>query len=262
MWHEGRMVAYDCETTGTSTEDDRIVTAAVAFVGGGEPPETWSILVDPGIEIPEEATAVHGVSTERARAEGVPGADGVAAIIERLNRREPEWPLIMFQARFDATILDREARRCGLEPPSFFPIIDPLVIDKHIDRYRPGKRTLEVMCEHYRATLDGAHDADHDALAAARLAWRLGKAGQVIRRVRNNEEARELAGLRDEWERVRVDQQLLHAAQVQWAAFQAAGLEEYFRRGNPAKDLPPDPMAHVVREWPIEPIRLLSSEGR
>ena len=73
-WYEGRLAAYDIETTGTDTENDRIVTAAVSVVGGREPTESRTWLVDPGIEIPGEATAVHGITTEKAQSEGLDAA--------------------------------------------------------------------------------------------------------------------------------------------------------------------------------------------
>ncbi|GAA3366567.1 hypothetical protein [Saccharopolyspora gregorii] len=55
------------------------------------------------------------------------------------------------------------------------PVVDPRCLDKRFDRYRKGKRTLGALCEHYRVRLDSAHDATADALACARLAWRLAK---------------------------------------------------------------------------------------
>jgi DNA polymerase-3 subunit epsilon len=72
-----RLAAFDIETTGIDCESDRIVTAAVTLAGGGRPLESHAWLVDPGIEIPAGATAVHGVSTERARAEGRSPAEAV-----------------------------------------------------------------------------------------------------------------------------------------------------------------------------------------
>src|SRR4051794_3644780 len=59
-WQHGRLVAFDIETTGVRPTVDRIVTAAVAVVGGGLPSEHHDWLVDPGVEIPAGATAVHG----------------------------------------------------------------------------------------------------------------------------------------------------------------------------------------------------------
>ena len=80
-WHRGRLVAFDLETTGVDVETARIVTAAVVRIDVAartSHPTEW--LVDPGIEIPAEASAIHGVTTERARAEGVDPRVAVAEI--------------------------------------------------------------------------------------------------------------------------------------------------------------------------------------
>lgn len=248
-WCDGRMCAFDIETTGTDVETARIVTAAVAYVGGGGPTHEWTILADPGVEIPDEAAAVHGITTERARAEGVPAAMAIEALLSQLDRREGSWPIVAMNARFDLTIADREARRHGLAPLSErgpLWVFDPFVADKWLDRFRRGSRKLDALCEHYQVTLDTAHDAASDAVAAARLAWVIGKRGQVVRRVRNAKDGRELALLRREWDAVRHDLPKLHAAQIRWAADQARGLAEYFtRQGNPQ---------HVAPEWPLIPV--------
>ena len=79
-WSEVVWAALDTETTGVDVETDRIVTACV---GIGDPklgtwhPREW--LINPGVPIPDEAAAIHGVTTEKARAEGV---DPVVALAE------------------------------------------------------------------------------------------------------------------------------------------------------------------------------------
>lgn len=253
FWHDGRLVAFDLETTSAEPTEARIVSAAIAVCGGDEPTETRTWLVDPGVEIPDEAAAVHGITTERARAEGQPISDVMIELVSALTgyRRLGE-PLVVFNARYDLTVMDREARRLGLNgfpwvPPLY--VIDPLVTDKWLDRYRKGSRKLDAICAHYGAKLDSAHDADSDALAAARLAWALGKRGRVIRRVRNGYDARELRELEAVWDRVRHDLPALHQAQVGWAHEQAVGLAQHFReQGNPDAD-------RVQTEWPVVPER-------
>ncbi|MFD4144947.1 exonuclease domain-containing protein [Streptomyces goshikiensis] len=73
-WHGGALVGFDLETTGTEPGESRIVTAAVVEVRGGEVRERRGRLADPGIPIPERASAVHGISTARAVVEGRPVA--------------------------------------------------------------------------------------------------------------------------------------------------------------------------------------------
>jgi DNA polymerase-3 subunit epsilon len=238
-WHLGRLSAFDIETTGTDPEHDRIVTAAVSLVGAEIEGRHRAWLVDPEVEIPAGASAVHGISTERARADGIAPRVAVEEITGILAAHLRDGvPIVAFNARFDLTILDREARRHGLVPLADrvggvdrLIVIDPFVLDKQVDRFRRGKRTLEAVCEHYRVRLDQAHAANADALAAARVAYRL---------------ASSIAELRD------VDLRSLHAQQVEWAAQQAASLQDYFAGiGRPER---------VEGAWPIVPVESVPAE--
>lgn len=239
-WHTGPMLAFDVETTGVAVETDRIVTAATVAVNGPAM-ETTTWLVDPDVDIPAEATAVHGITTERARAEGLPPEVAVAAITEQLAAALVRGiPVVIANAPFDLTVLDRECRRHNLATlhdrlagKPVAPVIDPMVIDKALDRYRPGKRKLTDLCEHYDARIDGAHDSTHDAIAAARVAWRMGW--------RANLWADRLAALyadrRHPMVLVRAWQAFglmslddLHAAQVRWYAEQSESFAAYLRR--------------------------------
>ncbi|HEU4850402.1 MAG TPA: 3'-5' exonuclease, partial [Terrimesophilobacter sp.] len=118
--------------------------------------------------------------------------------------------LTVYNAPYDLSLLSHEATRHGvppLEDPS--PIIDPLVIDKAIDRYRKGKRTLEAAALVYGVDLTDAHDAGADAIAAGRVA-------QAIA-------ARHPSDLD-------LTAEELHARQVEWSAQQSASFAEYMRR--------------------------------
>jgi DNA polymerase-3 subunit epsilon len=175
-WHEDLLVGFDLETTGTDPRLARIVTAAVTEVKGGEPVRHRQWLADPGVPIPAETTAIHGVSTQRAAAEGRPAAEVVAEIADAVRGY---WtagvPVVVYNAPFDLTLLDEELRRYALPPlvasgGRAGPVIDPLVMDRALDKYRRGKRTLEAACRVYGVPLEGAHEAGADALAAVRVA--------------------------------------------------------------------------------------------
>lgn len=285
-WWQQRMCGFDLETTSPLPEEAKIVTASVALVGGGEPTEARDWLADPGVEIPEEATSVHGISTEQARADGRPLVEVVREVVELLTvHLAQRHALVIANARYDLTVLDRLCRQLGIPPLSErqvdLLVVDPFVIDKVLHCYRPSyvdergrkltpeqgqargipsSRTLEGMCMVYGATLDKAHAADADAIAAARLAWVMGAKADVIRRVRNEADARELAALKREWAAVRHDLPALHAAQVRWALAERVRFAEYkasvgdhedaerirMERGWPVLDLMPHELADAA----------------
>jgi DNA polymerase-3 subunit epsilon len=212
-WHRGPLLAFDLETDAPDPLDARIITACVAQIDGtGQTaPGVQSWILKPVRPIPDGAAEIHGYTTERATAEGQDPAAGVKEIATRLALASAGGvPIVAFNAAYDLTVIDREMRRHGIgEVTDVAPVIDPFVIDKKIDRYRKGKRTLTAACEHYGVRLDGAHDASFDALAAARCAWAIAHRTPQVARMSLDE---------------------LHAWQVEAKREQDASLADYFRR--------------------------------
>ena len=126
-------------------------------------------LADPGVEIPEAAAKIHGITTEKARAEGRPHDE---VLHETVNAIKAAWDegftLIVYNAPYDLSVL----RNLTGDFTVTGPVFDPYLIDRVKDRYRKGKRTLGDLCREYKVTLDNAHEATADALAAARIAWK------------------------------------------------------------------------------------------
>lgn len=245
------MLALDCESTSVDVEDARIVSLALVLCGGGQPSEGMDWLVDPQIEIPTGATEVHGITTEHVREMGEHPADALPDILDAVAETL-SWgaPLIVQNAPYDLTVLDREARRWGLVPLAQrlrFPVIDPLCADKHLDTYRPGSRKLDAICAHYGYEIGDAHDAGADALAAARAAWCVGARGKVIRKAWNVDMEEERARLYREWEWCREDPWRLHAMQVRWHHAQAASLANHFHDSGQH-----DAAMTVSLEWPLK----------
>ncbi len=168
---------------------------------------TW--LADPGIEIPDGAAAVHGITTADARRLGRPAPEVVSEVVTAIAELiAAETPIVVYNAPFDFSLLKREALRHGVVPiEDPFPVVDPLVLDKALDRYRRGKRTLDTVTSHYGVTLDIAHDAQADAVAAGRIALKIAQ--------RYGEELPTTSGE-------------LHEHQVAWAREQAASLSDHF----------------------------------
>ena len=220
------LAVFDLETTGIDVDSCRIVTAHVGVIGPrGEVVEQREWLVDPGIEIPTAATLIHGVTTERARLEGLAAAQAVAEIIDALRDAAARGlPIVAYNAAYDLSLLRYEAERYGHEPfrgPGW--VIDPLVIDKAVDRFRRGKRTLTAACEHYGVELLAAHDAGADAIAAGRVAQAIARAFPEVAEYALAE---------------------LHARQVGWSREQAESYQDWRRRNG-------EPEFTTSGAWPL-----------
>ncbi len=206
-----RIGVFDLETTGLDVTRSRIVTAFVGVLdleGRVVSERFW--VADPGIPIPDIAASVHGYTTERAQAEGRPAVEVVAEILDALRELFAAGvPVAAYNASYDFSLLHHDALRNGLEPlvdPG--PIIDPMVIDRKIDQFRKGKRTLQAACDQYGVELGSAHDASADAVAA----------GRVFREIQKKFTATAEMSLSP------ID---LHDAQVEWARAQAESFAKW-----------------------------------
>lgn len=221
-----RVGVFDLETTGVDVSRDRVVTAHVGLIDAqGREIAARNWLADPGVPIPDGASEVHGVTTEHARALGRPAAEVVGEVTDALRSLLSQGiPVVAYNAAYDFSLLAHEARRHGIPPledPA--PVIDPLIIDKAYDRYRPGKRTLQVVAQHYAVPMEGAHEAAADAVAAGRVAQALARQFPMPLRLEE-----------------------LHDRQIGWARSQAASLTDYFIRVG---RLEPDDA--VDGAWPV-----------
>ena len=221
------IVVFDTETTGLDLQQARIVTACVAELdeNGQLPVPAQEWLADPGIEIPEVATNVHGITTEFARSAGREPKEVVAEIIAALRGYQDRGiPIVAYNAPYDFTILHAEALRHGIEPLNPTLVLDPLVIDKFADQYRKGKRKLEIVAQFYNVPLDDAHNATADAVAA----------GRVLQAVARAQAAK-----------LNYTLQELYTKQVEWEKMQAASFADYMRRSV-------DPNFKEDPGWPLK----------
>ncbi|WP_354643948.1 exonuclease domain-containing protein [Kitasatospora camelliae] len=236
-----RRAGFDTETTSPDPETARIVTAALVFRGGNKPAQDYTWLINPGVEIPAEATAIHGITTEQAQAEGQDPKVALEEIADMLTRAIAYgMPIVAFNLSFDWTVFDRDLRRHGLAPmterlvgiaaPA---LIDPHVIDKQVDRYRKGSgmRKLQPTADVYGIEITDWHTAQADALAALLIA--------------------EAQFERYPWLADRGPAGLYEAQQT-WRREQQAGLQEWFRtKATPEQGGDPDKV--IDGSWPMRP---------
>ena len=169
------LAGFDLEATGVDPTTARILEAALVVEGlaAAVGPASYVRYVDPGadVEIPPIVTEITGISRQTLDKRGAdPTAVAVATLAGLLRDfADREIPLVVMNATYDLTLLGAEAARQGVTIV-WPPVIDPLVLDRAVDRYRRGKRTLTALAAHYDVPLDRAHTAEADVLAAIGVA--------------------------------------------------------------------------------------------
>ncbi len=152
------LVVFDIESTGTSPRKDRIIELAAIKVSpaGSEERKCW--LLNPGIPIPPETTAIHGITDEIVK-DCPTFADKANEIFEFFR----DCDLSGFNAdRFDIPCLEEEFARVGLN----FAATARRHVDVQRIYHKMEPRDLTAAVKFYLGRPhEGAHGAEADAAA-------------------------------------------------------------------------------------------------
>lgn len=152
------LVFFDLETTGVNIGTDRIVEISILKVHPNGNKESYTWLVNPEIEIPAEAIAVHGITNEKVVTE--PTFKELAAKVSDLIA---DCDLAGFNSnRFDIPLLAEELMRAGID----FDMDNRKAVDVQVIYHKKEKRNLSAGYQFYCGKeLEGAHSAEADTLA-------------------------------------------------------------------------------------------------
>lgn len=155
---ERPIIFFDLETTGIQIASDKIVEISIlkVFPNGTKESKTW--LVNPEIEIPKEASDIHGITNEKVVMEPKfkELAPEISALIEGCD-------LAGFNSnRFDIPLLAEEMLKAGVD----FNMDDRKAIDVQVIFHKKEQRTLGAGYQFYcDKNLDNAHSAEADTMA-------------------------------------------------------------------------------------------------
>ena len=200
-WADGPMLGFDLETDSPVPTEARPVQFALIDLDFRQVTKERTGLINPERPIPPETTAIHHITDADVEERGGDLERSIDGIVGKLLEASlAAIPLVGANLKFDLTVIDTCHRLfndgTGLEDLGWEGlVIDVLVIDRAMDRYRKGSRKLSALCTHYGVTQTDAHTAGGDVLAAAAVAWALADANP------------DLADM---------DLEELHASQVTW----------------------------------------------
>jgi len=164
-----RVLGFDLETTGFDPRSERVVE--FALVGSDVDGRHMNIqsLVNPGRRIPQNATAVHGITDSDVRGSGL-----FESHFRDLSEAISDSVIVGHNVLdFDWRFLEMECLRAGVEVPVPRAILDTLVISRRL--MVPGRHRLGDLCQRFGIPLDGAHRAGADASATLLLLWKIMK---------------------------------------------------------------------------------------
>jgi DNA polymerase-3 subunit epsilon len=160
------LVCIDLETTGLDVDKDRIVEIGLVKLGLDGKRQSVQRRVDPGIEIPEASTRIHGIRNEDVR--GLFGEPALGKLGQELCAFIGDADLCGFNiTSYDLPLWLAECRRHRLE----FPMAGRRVVDartifvtkeKSWDRFILGPRNLNNAVLHYCGRARAASFAQRD----------------------------------------------------------------------------------------------------
>jgi DNA polymerase III subunit epsilon len=172
-WLDVPVAFVDTETTGTDSRVDRVIEVGIVIGVGGAVVERHSWLINPGMPIPAESTAIHHITDEMVADK--PRFEEVAG--EILNAFVSRLPAA-YNATFDRGFIRAEMDRAGqrpMDPPpalrSDVTWVDPLVFAREFYKGKGESRALGAVAERLGISLDNAHRATDDAEAALQVLY-------------------------------------------------------------------------------------------
>ena len=158
-------VIFDTETTGLDVEkDDFVQLGCIVFPESNPSNRTSSVwLADPGMDVPDAATAVHGITTQAVKGR-LPSKTIAQAWWDDHQHHEV---FVGHNIRsYDMPLLAKH-----IDWPDDLPVIDTLHLAQRLDPHSPDHR-LETLYRAYKLG-DGVELTAHNALDDCEMAMRL-----------------------------------------------------------------------------------------
>ena len=165
----GRVVAFDTETTGITNADEIVQLAAAEYVNG-EKTRELNLYVIPTCEIDPRAEAVHHLSREFLEANGVEPVEALERFFDFLG---DDVLVVGHNVHFDFLMLQNECRKFGYSAePEEVSFCDTIALAKKLvpgmEHYRLG-----MLIEALGIEGENSHNALDDTLACGALFFNL-----------------------------------------------------------------------------------------
>ena len=152
-----REIVLDTETTGfDATKGDRLIEIGCVELYNRIPTgQEFHRFVNPERDVPAEAQAVHGISTEFLKDKPL-----FAQIADEFLAFIGEDVLVIHNAPFDVGFLSAELARIGRPPLMMSRVVDTLALARR--QHPAGPNSLDALCKRY--SVDNSQRTKHGAL--------------------------------------------------------------------------------------------------
>ncbi len=167
MTFDQEYVAFDLETTGLSSQRDRIIEIGAVLMKGGEELDRFQTFVEPGMKLDKKITELTGITDEMLK-----GAPKIETVLPRFLEFVGERVLIAHNADFDTGFIRAECRRQGI--PYTLTSADTLILAQNLMPHL-NKHKLNIVANALSLPDFNHHRAGDDALTCGYAFDRLAK---------------------------------------------------------------------------------------
>lgn len=157
-----REIILDTETTGLSPiKGDRLIEIGCVEILNRIPTgREFHAFINPERDVPLEAQAVHGITTEQLRHMPL-----FSAVADSFLEFIADDPLVIHNAAFDIGFLNFELEKAGRASLSFDRVVDTLALARR--KHPAGPNSLDALCKRY--SIDNSQRTKHGALVDSLL---------------------------------------------------------------------------------------------
>ena len=155
-------ISFDLETTGLNPDKDQITEIAACRFVNGEFTEEYTTLINPGIPIPKNITALTGISNKM-----VEESPSINDVLPKFLEFVGSTPLVAQNINFDYSFITKNLST-ERSPLLDNPLYDTLSLARGFI-YFHNSFNLGSLCDYYGIKIENAHRAGADALCTGKL---------------------------------------------------------------------------------------------
>ncbi|WP_369700394.1 PolC-type DNA polymerase III [Clostridium estertheticum] len=156
---DDRFVVFDLETTGLSSENDKIIEIGALKIENGKIVDRFSEFVNPGIDIPYKIIELTGITNDN-----VSDAASIEEVLPKFLEFTKDSVLVAHNSDFDASFIKKNSQRLGLKFENA--IMDTIPLAKYLLKDLKTFK-LNTVAKYLGITLENHHRAVDDAKATA-----------------------------------------------------------------------------------------------